>query len=145
MNKFLLFLVGCLLSFNVLAQTSAPVVTLTVADGDSISSGYLLSGRTIPSSVWCDSLTASTTLSIQVGFNRSRTTEPTVWYDLCEVSDSTVYSVPFADDKITPFDPVILLSVVGSWPSESHQIWFRYVLGASQTNDKYLFTRLRYF
>lgn len=145
MNKFLLFLAGCLFSINVLAQTTAPIATLTVADGDSISAGYVISSRTIPSSVWCDSLTASTTLSIQVGFNKSRVTEPTNWYDICELSDSTVYSVPIADDKIIPLDPVIMLSIIGNWANEDRQVWIRFVLGAAQTNNKYLFTRLRYF
>lgn len=145
MNKFLLFLAGCLFSINVLAQQSAPIATLTVADGDSLTAGYVLTGRTIPSSVWCDSLTASTTLSIQVGFNKSRITEPTVWYDVCEISDTTIYSVPLADDKIVPLDPTVMLSVIGSWTSEDQQVWIRFVLGAAQTNTKYLFARLRYF
>lgn len=134
-------MLSTLMSLTIYAQT-AQVKKLTIADGDSISSSVVLKDEVIPISVWIDSLTTNTTLKLQVGFNNSLVTAPTIFYDICSKSDTNAYSINLREDRVIPLELTYVYPAIGTFTNQSTQVWIRGVLGAHQDNGKFLFVRL---
>ena len=124
---------------------TAPVKTFLFTT-DSLSTGIVLKDRYIPVAVWTDSLTTgTTTMGLQVGFNTSRTTQPTVWYSLTAVSDTTNYSIKIKAGKLIPLNVDVIRNVIGTYADEDVNVWVRSTLSKDQLLTKKIFVRLRYF
>ena len=143
--KKIMYAILLLCAVQLSAQTAQIQRLVFPSSGDSVSASIVLKDKVAPIAVWTDSLTTGTTFKLQVGFNNSTTTAPTVFYDITSLSDSTVYSINLRTNRVTPLSPNVFLAAVGTYTNQSSHVWLRGVLGADQTNGKIVFVRLAEF
>ncbi len=117
----------------------------TASSVDSVGYGILLVAGQVPVAVWVDTLTDAATIGFDVIIGDTTDATEEDWRTLTLTDDgSNDWSATLTDDKITPLDPSIMMSLLSRDGYRSQQVFIRPFISAVQDQTIIVYIRVRY-
>ena len=117
----------------------------TASSVDSVGYGILLVSGQVPVAVWVDTLTDAATIGFDVIIGDTTDATEEDWRTLTITDDgSNDWSATLADDKITPLDPSIMMSLLSRDGYGDQQVFIRPFISAVQDQTIIVYIRVRY-